>query len=63
MLRRQLPERPDRADLLSRARVQARRLSVAAFPAVAHAALVGRTGGSELSKRLSLVWAVARGRI
>jgi hypothetical protein len=63
MLRRQLPERPDRGDLLSRARVQARRLSVAAFPAVAHAALVGRTGGSELSKRLSLVWAVARGRI
>lgn len=48
--------------LLAQARADASRLSVAAFPAVAHAALVGHTG-SELSKRLRLMWAVARGRI
>lgn len=45
------------------ARAAARRLSVAAFPAVAHAALVGSRGGSELGRRLRLTWAVARGRI
>jgi phytoene synthase len=36
-------------------------LSVAAFPAVAHAALPA--GGSELSRRARLLWAVIRGRI
>lgn len=49
------------ADLAS-ARAAARRLSPAAFPAVAHATLVGRSG-SELGKRLRLLLAVARGRI
>ncbi|HEY3694999.1 squalene/phytoene synthase family protein [Phenylobacterium sp.] len=51
-------------DALAAARAHARRLGVAAFPAVAHAALAsGRPGGSELGKRLKLTWAVARGRI
>jgi 15-cis-phytoene synthase len=49
--------------LLEQARAAVRRLSVAAFPAVAHAALAGRPDGSELSKRLRLTLAVARGRI
>ena len=44
------------------ARAAARRLSAAAFPAVAHAALSGR-GGGELSRRLRLMWAIARGRL
>jgi phytoene synthase len=48
---------------LAAARAHARRLSVAAFPAAAHAALAGRPGESELAKRLRLTWAVARGRI
>jgi hypothetical protein len=38
-------------------------LSVAAFPAAAHAALAGQSGGSELAKRLRITLAVARGRI
>jgi phytoene synthase len=44
------------------ARAAARRVSTAAFPAVAHAALAGRSG-SELARRLRLTWAVARGRL
>lgn len=44
------------------ARAAARRVSAAAFPAVAHAALAGRSG-SEFAKRLRLTWAVARGRV
>lgn len=43
-------------------RSAARRVSAAAFPAVAHAALAGRSGG-ELARRLRLTWAVARGRV
>ena len=50
------------AATLETARAAARRLSVAAFPAVAHAALVRRTG-SEFAKRVRLTWAVARGQI
>jgi phytoene synthase len=51
-------------DALAAARTHGRRLSVAAFPAAAHAALAdGKVGGSELSKRLKLIWTVARGRI
>ena len=42
------------------ARQAARRLSAAAFPAIAHVAL---RPGSELSRRLRLTWAVARGRL
>ena len=49
---------------LTAAREEARGLSVAAFPAVAYAALAGRpTAGADLARRLRLVWAVARGRI
>lgn len=46
-----------------RARVDAQALSPAAFPAVAHAALVLNPPGSEFGKRLRLTWAVARGKI
>ena len=45
------------------ARGDARLLSAAAFPAVAHAALALNPAGSEFGKRLRLTWAVARGRI
>lgn len=45
------------------ARADVRALSAAAFPAVAHAALVLNPPGSEFGKRLRLTWAVARGRI
>ena len=48
---------------LAEARRQARRLSVAAFPAAAHAALARRRASSDLGKRLRLTWAVARGRL
>jgi phytoene synthase len=44
------------------ARAAARRLSAAAFPAVAHATLAGGSS-SDLMRRLRLTWAVARGRI
>lgn len=47
---------------LGGARSAVRALGAAAFPAAAHAALAGRPG-SELTRRLRLVWAVARGRI
>ncbi|WP_374470148.1 squalene/phytoene synthase family protein [Phenylobacterium sp.] len=53
---------PTAAEALRGAREGVRGLSPAAFPAVAHAALAGR-GGSELSRRLRLIWAVALGRI
>ena len=43
-------------------RAAALRVSAAAFPAVAHVALVGR-GGSELARRVRLTWAVLRGRV
>jgi phytoene synthase len=47
---------------LSGDRKAARRISAAAFPAVAHAALAP-AGASELRKRVQLTWAVLRGRI
>jgi phytoene synthase len=47
---------------LSAARIDAAKLSAAAFPAAAHAALVGRRE-SEFRKRITLTWAVARGRL
>jgi phytoene synthase len=50
-------------ELRAEARLAVRRLGVAAFPAVAHAALAGAPGGSELAKRLRITLAVARGRI
>lgn len=45
------------------ARAAARRLSAAAFPAVAHAALHGLRDAGDLRRRLTLTWAVARGRL
>jgi len=51
------------ARTLDEARAAVRRLSPAAFPAVAHAALAACPAASPLSKRLRLTWAVARGRI
>lgn len=53
--------------MASAARVAARRLGVAAFPAIAHAALArGRLRPAPLSdaeRRLRLIWAVASGRV
>ncbi|MDE2487905.1 MAG: hypothetical protein KGO51_10950, partial [Alphaproteobacteria bacterium] len=47
----------------SGAKTAVRRLSPLAFPAVAHAALAGKSGSSELAKRLVVTLAVVRGRI
>lgn len=60
-----LSRRADRAQfdhVRREARGLARGLSVAAFPAVAHAAL-GGAAGSELGRRLRILLAVVRGRI
>ena len=43
-------------------RTAARKVSAAAFPAIAHVALVGKAR-SELARRVRLTWAVVRGRI
>lgn len=48
---------------LATARTAARRLSVAAFPAVAHVALAARSPKSEVAKRMRLTLAVATGRL
>lgn len=48
---------------LNIARSASRHLSAAAFPAIAHAALLTSPPTTELGKRLRLTWAVARGRI
>jgi phytoene synthase len=65
-LARRAREAPEFATPSERLRVAARTavkgLSAAAFPAVAHAALIG-AGSSELGRRLRVTWAVARGRI
>lgn len=45
------------------ARSASRTLSVAAFPAVAHAALAGRPSSNDFARRLRLTIAVARGKI
>ena len=45
------------------ARREARLLSAAAFPAVAHATFALHPAAAEFGKRLRLTWAVARGRI
>jgi phytoene synthase len=47
---------------LVRARARRKAISVAAFPAVAHAALVARPANSDLGRRLRLTLAVATGR-
>lgn len=66
-LGRRLPEepalRPAFEKVLTTAKTAARMIGVAAFPAVAHAALAGRPNPSELAKRVRLTVAVARGRI
>ena len=48
---------------LSAARTAVKELSPRAFPAAAHATLVGRGAKSELARRLKVTFAVARGRI
>jgi len=70
-LARKVPGRPELAEafwpLLAQARREARGLSVAAFPAVAHLVFARtRARGSVvegLGARLRITWAVARGRI
>jgi phytoene synthase len=66
-LGRRLPDRPELRPTFLRvihaARSASHALGVAAFPAVAHAALAGRPSGSDFSRRLRLTVAVARGRI
>ncbi len=55
--------RPTFLRVIHAARGASRALSVAAFPAVAHAALAGRPTKADFSRRLRLTIAVARGRI
>jgi len=55
--------RPTFLRVIHAARGASRALSVAAFPAVAHAALAGRPSRNDLSRRLRLTLAVARGKI
>jgi phytoene synthase len=66
-LGRRLEKAPDLAPLFAatrdRGRREATRLSAEAFPAVAHAALAGHSGGGELARRLRVTWSVVRGRI
>lgn len=51
------------APLAAEARTDSRRLTAAAFPAVAHAALALRQTRTELGKRARITWAVATGRL
>ncbi|WP_372786823.1 squalene/phytoene synthase family protein [Phenylobacterium sp.] len=55
--------RPTFLKVIHAARSASRNLSVAAFPAVAHAALAGRPAQNDFARRLRLTVAVARGRI
>jgi 15-cis-phytoene synthase len=55
--------RPTFLKVIHAARSASRSLSVAAFPAVAHAALAGRPSANDFARRLRLTIAVARGRI
>jgi 15-cis-phytoene synthase len=55
--------KPAYEHVLTAAQTAVRSLSVRAFPAVAHVALVGRLEDSELAKRVRLTLAVARGRL
>ncbi|HEV7385849.1 MAG TPA: squalene/phytoene synthase family protein [Phenylobacterium sp.] len=55
--------RPTFLKVIHAARSASRNLSVAAFPAVAHAALAGRPAQNDFARRLRLTIAVARGRI
>jgi 15-cis-phytoene synthase len=59
-----LPDlRPTFLKVIHAARSASRNLSVAAFPAVAHAALAGRPASNDFARRLRLTIAVARGKI
>jgi phytoene synthase len=66
-LGKRLADRPDMRPTFLRvihaARGASHALSVAAFPAVAHAALAGRPSRNDFSRRLRLTVAVARGKI
>jgi phytoene synthase len=55
--------RPTFLRVIHAARGASHALSVAAFPAVAHAALAGRPSKNDFSRRLRLTVAVARGKI
>ncbi|HEY2753933.1 squalene/phytoene synthase family protein [Phenylobacterium sp.] len=55
--------RPTFLKVIHAARSASRNLSVAAFPAVAHAALAGRPAQNDFARRLRLTIAVARGKI
>jgi phytoene synthase len=55
--------RPTFLKVIHAARSASRSLSVAAFPAVAHAALAGRPARNDFARRLRLTIAVARGKI
>jgi phytoene synthase len=55
--------RPTFLRVIHAARSASRALSVAAFPAVAHAALAGRPSNSDFARRLRLTIAVARGKV
>lgn len=55
--------RPTFLKVIHAARSASRALSVAAFPAIAHAALAGRPSANDFARRLRLTIAVARGRI
>lgn len=55
--------RPTFLKVIHAARSASRNLSVAAFPAVAHAALAGRPSTNDFGRRLRLTIAVARGKI
>ena len=55
--------RPVFLKVIHAARSASRSLSVAAFPAVAHAALAGRPASNDFARRLRLTIAVARGKV
>jgi phytoene synthase len=55
--------RPTFLRVIHAARSASRSLSVAAFPAVAHAALAGRPSKNDFARRLRLTIAVARGKV
>jgi phytoene synthase len=55
--------RPTFLKVIHAARSASRSLSVAAFPAVAHAALAGRPTSNDFARRLRLTIAVARGKV
>jgi len=55
--------KPTFLKVIHAARSASRALSVAAFPAIAHAALAGRPASNDFARRLRLTVAVARGRI